>query len=281
MTKALSEVTYTGSPVQTVSAPPIISVRDVTMRFPIAKRYREIAFHPFRPRRVHTALTDASVEVATGDRIAVMGPNGAGKTTFLKLIGGLLVPTQGQVIVDGRDTVHHNTSARRSVGFMFNEERSFFWRLSAIQNLEFFGALDNLRGKVLQDRIQELIHLVGLEKAANRLVGEYSSGMKQRLALARGLISDPRVLILDEPTRALDPVACEELVELIMSRVYAGSGKTLLIATHKMEEAMELCNKVLVINSGRIKSFESIADLTAEGISLSEHYRSNVQEAKS
>jgi ABC-2 type transport system ATP-binding protein len=278
MTKEISEVMDQKAVTHPTSAPPIISVSGVTMRFPIAKRYREIVFHPFRARRVHTALTDASLEVATGDRIAVMGPNGAGKTTLLKLIGGLLVPTQGEVIVDGRDTVHHNTAARLSVGFMFNEERSFFWRLTAVQNLEFFGALDNLRGKDLRDRIRELIHLVGLEASANKLVGEFSSGMKQRLALARGLISDPRVLILDEPTRALDPVACEDLVDLIISRVYAGSGKTLLIATHKMEEAMELCNKVLVINAGRIKSFQSIGDLTAEGISLSEHYRRNMQE---
>jgi ABC-2 type transport system ATP-binding protein len=281
MTQELSGMTYQAAQVHPVSTPPIISVRDVTMRFPIAKRYREIAFHPFRPRRVCTALTHASLEVAKGDRIAVMGPNGAGKTTLLKLIGGLLVPTQGEIVVNGHNTVHHNTAARQSVGFVFNEERSFFWRLSAIQNLEFFGALDNLRGAELRNRIRELIHLVGLDASANKLVGEFSSGMKQRLALARGLISDPQVLILDEPTRALDPVACDELTDLIMSRVYSGSGKTLLIATHKLEEAIELCNKVLVIDSGRINAFDSLEDLVAKGISLSEYYRRNVTEAKS
>ncbi len=165
-------------------------------------------------------MSGASIEVEKGDRIAVMGPNGAGKTTLLKLIGGLLLPTAGDIVVNGFSTVHHNSAARKSVGFVLNEERSFFWRLTAAQNLEFFGALDNLWGADLRDRIRELIPLVGLEEAADKPISAYSSGMKQRLALARGLIAEPEVLILDEPTRALDPVACDELIELILSRIY-------------------------------------------------------------
>jgi ABC-2 type transport system ATP-binding protein len=253
--------------------PSIISVHDVTMRFPIAKRYRELLLHPFRPRRVSTALNGTTLEVEHGDRIALMGPNGAGKTTLLKLIGGLLLPTAGKITVNGSDTLHNNTAARKSVGFVFNEERSFFWRLNAVQNLEFFGALDNLWGRDLQDRIHALIHLVGLEDAAEKPVSTYSSGMKQRLALARGLIAEPQVLILDEPTRALDPVACDELIDLIISRIYRDSQKTLLIATHQVEEARKLCNKVLIIDRGRVKGFDRIADLASAGISLSQYYR--------
>jgi ABC-2 type transport system ATP-binding protein len=252
---------------------PIISVRDVSMRFPIAKRYRELAAHPFRPRRVCTALQGTTLQIDKGDRVAVMGPNGAGKTTLLKLIGGLLLPTEGEIVVNGFDTLHHSLAARKSVGFVLNEERSFFWRLTAVQNLEFFGALDNLWGAQLQHRIHELIRLVGLEEVADKPVAAFSSGMKQRLALARGLIAEPDVIILDEPTRALDPIACEELTELILGRVHLGSDKTLLIATHRMEEAIRLCNKVLVIDNGRVKGFNSIADLAAEGISLFEYYR--------
>ena len=149
---------------------PIISVRDVTMRFPIAKRYRELALHPFRPRRTFTALANATLEIEQGDRIAVMGPNGAGKTTLLKLIGGLLLPTEGEIVVNGFSTLDHNSEARKSVGFVLNEERSFFWRLSAVENLEFFGALDNLSGADLRHRIHDLIRLVGLEHAADKPV---------------------------------------------------------------------------------------------------------------
>jgi ABC-2 type transport system ATP-binding protein len=261
--------------------PSIISVRDVTMRFPIVKRYREMALHPFRPRRVCTALEGATLDVERGDRIAVMGPNGAGKTTLLKLVGGLLLPTEGEVIVNGLNTVNHNTAARKSVGFVLSEERSFFWRLSAVQNLEFFGALDNLWGADLHNRIRELLGRVGLEEAADRPIAAYSSGMKQRLALARGLIAEPDVLILDEPTRALDPVACDELMELILSRIYNDSRKTLLIATHRIEEAVRLCNKVLIIEGGRMRAFDCIADLAACGITLSQHYRRSVAAGES
>jgi ABC-2 type transport system ATP-binding protein len=264
------------SAVDAAVRPSTISVRDVSMRFPVAKRYRELILQPFRSRRMHTALTGANLEVEKGDRIAIMGPNGAGKTTLLKLIGGLLLPSVGDIVVNGYSTVQHNTAARKSVGFVLNEERSFFWRLSAVQNLEFFGALDNLHGKDLQDRLRDLLHLVGLEKAADKPIATYSSGMKQRLALARGLIADPEVLILDEPTRALDPVACDELVDLILSRIHTDSGKTLLIATHRPEEALRLCNKVLVIDSGRLRAFDVIDDLVSRGVPLSQYYRRNL-----
>jgi ABC-2 type transport system ATP-binding protein len=252
---------------------PIISVVDVTMSFPIVKRYREMLSHPLQPRRMHTALSSVSIEIQEGDRIAVMGPNGAGKTTLLKLIGGLITPTQGDIVVNGFSTVDHSAAARKSVGFVLNEERSFFWRLTGAQNLEFFGALDNLGGTDLRNRIQELISLVGLEEAAERVVEGYSSGMKQRLALARGLITEPRVLILDEPTRALDPIAADEMIDLILSRIYSDSRKTLLIATHRMDEALKLCNKVLVIDKGRIQAFDSISDLKRDQITLSQYYR--------
>lgn len=258
-----------------VSAPeqPIISVRDVTMCFPIAKRYRELLLHPLRPRRVCTALSGVTLEIETGDRVAVMGPNGAGKTTLLKLIGGLLVPTRGDIVVNGFSTTHRDAAARKSVGFVLNEERSFFWRLTGVQNLQFFGALDNLWGADLDDRIRELIGLVGLEEAAHKPVQAYSSGMKQRLALARGLISEPRVLILDEPTRALDPIAADEMMDLIISRIYGDARQTLLIATHRMEEALKLCNKVLVIDKGCVQAFGALADLKREGITLPQYYR--------
>ncbi len=250
------------------------------MRFPIAKRYRELLLHAFRPRRVCTALVGLDLEVKRGDRIAVMGPNGAGKTTLLKLIGGLLLPTEGEVRVNGCSTLAHNAAARRSVGFVFNEERSFFWRLTAVQNLEFFGALDNLSGRDLRGRIRELIHLVGLDGASETPIADYSSGMKQRLALARGLLAEPDVLILDEPTRALDPVACDELIELIMRRIYGDAGKTLLIATHRPEEASRLCSSVLIIDEGRLKAFDAIDAVLARDAGLSPYYRRHVGTGK-
>jgi ABC-2 type transport system ATP-binding protein len=246
------------------------------MRFPMAKRYREIALHPFRRRRVFTALAGASLEVEPGDRIAVLGPNGAGKTTLLRLIGGLLLPTEGEVVVNGYNTHRHSTRARKCVGFVMNEERSFFWRLSAEQNLEFFGALDGLWGADLKARSRELLRLVGLEQAASRLVSDFSSGMKQKLALARGLIAEPEVLILDEPTRALDPVAADEMTKLILGRIHRDTRKTLLIATHRLEEISALCTKVVVIAEGKLRAFDRVADIMTTGASLLEYYRRHV-----
>jgi ABC-2 type transport system ATP-binding protein len=254
-------------------APALIAVQDVTMRFPIPKRYREWVIAPLRRRRVCTALLHANLTIEAGDRIAVMGPNGAGKTTLLKLIGGLLFPTEGEVFVNGRSTLDQSTATRRSVGFVFNEERSFFWRLTGAQNLEFFGALDNLHGQELRDRVEHLLQLVGLQDDGDKLVSAYSTGMKQRLALARVLLAEPEVLILDEPTRALDPLACDQVVELILANIHRNSRKTLLIATHRPEEATVLCNKVVIVEGGRIRGWESMESLRASGISVLEYYR--------
>ncbi|MGA2250001.1 ABC transporter ATP-binding protein [Terracidiphilus sp.] len=251
----------------------LIAVENVTMRFPIPKRYREWVLAPFRRRRVGTALSNANLDVQTGDRIAVMGPNGAGKTTLLKLIAGVLLPTEGKVLVNGHSTLEQSAAARRSVGFVFNEERSFFWRLSGVQNLEFFGALDNLYGRQLRERIEYVLELVGLSDAGDKAVYTYSSGMKQRLAIARVLIAEPDLLILDEPTRALDPVACDQIVELILSTIHRNSRKTLLIATHRPDEASLLCNKVLVVGGGNILGRESIEGLNARGTTVLEYYR--------
>lgn len=246
------------------------------MRFPIVKRYRELVLHPFRPKRVFTALSSATFAIQPGDRIAVLGPNGAGKTTLLKLIGGLLLPTEGEIMVNGFSTSRHNTTARNSVGFVMNEERSFFWRLTATQNLEFFAALDNLSGADIRKKCLELIRFVGLEEHADKPVATFSSGMKQRLALARGLIGEPEILILDEPTRTLDPIACEDLVALINNRLHKDSRKTILIATHRLEEAMQLCDKVMVINRGQMLAYDRIEDITKRGMTLSDYYRFHV-----
>jgi ABC-2 type transport system ATP-binding protein len=225
---------------------------------------------------VFIALRNLNLEIKKGDRIAVLGPNGAGKTTLLKLIGGLLLPTEGEIVVNGYDTMRHNNAARKSVGFVMNEERSFFWRLTATQNLEFFAVLDNLWGPSMRQRCQELIRFVGLEEHADKPVSTYSSGMKQRLALARGLVGEPEVLILDEPTRTLDPTACEDLTNLIVERLHKDYRKTLLIATHRLEDVMKLCDKVLVINNGRLAAFDQVCNLIERRITLADYYRQNV-----
>lgn len=230
------------------------------MLYPQPMRYRDL-LRPFHKRQRFLALDHVNIEVMAGQRVAFLGTNGAGKSTLLKLIGGLLYPSKGNIQVNGYDTVSHNLQARHSVGYVLNEERSFYWRLTGIENLRFFGALDNLQGKKLDERIGWLLHQVGLEKAAHKLVAYYSSGMKQRLAIARGLLNQPEVLILDEPTRALDPQAGEEIASLLSAQITMGTCKVLLIATHRFDEALSLCNQVCIMNEGSILAYYSMQEV--------------------
>ncbi len=238
----------------------MVSAENIYMHYPIPRKYMEYITKPFKQEKF-TALHGLNLNIAAGDRIAFLGTNGAGKTTLLKIIGGLLYPTSGILTVNGYNTVKDNLKARKRVGFVLNEERSFYWRLSGIQNLLFFGTLDNLHGKELEKKVSGLIHLVGLENAQHKLFAGYSSGMKQRLAIARGLLSDPDILILDEPTRTLDPISAEDISHIISERIHSKKGRTLLIATHSLNEAQSLCNKACFMKEGRILEYTTIDKL--------------------
>lgn len=249
----------------------MIAAHHVTMRFPIPKRYADYFIAPFHQKYAE-ALSNISLEIAPGDRVAFLGINGAGKTTLLKLIGGLLYPSSGKIVVNGYDTTRHNRKARAEVGFVLNEERSFYWRLSGRQNLRFFGALDNLPPLQLDAKIKEMIGLVGLDSAADKAVATYSSGMKQRLAIARGLLNDPRILILDEPTRALDPEAVEAVKQLLLDKIHRDEQRTLLIATHRFDEAEVLCNQICVMRKGEVLAYQPTSAALSGGAGIAGFY---------
>lgn len=251
----------------------MIQLRNVKMVYPIPKRYRDYLLHPFKKEKGITAIYDVNLDIKKGDSVGFLGPNGAGKTTLLKLIGGLLYPTAGKITANGFDTVNHNLEARKSIGFVINEERSFYWRLTGIQNLEFFGILDNLSGVILRKRISELLHFVGLKDKGNKPVSGYSSGMIQRLAIARGLIANPDILIMDEPTKALDPLSTEKLRQLIYEEIHKKGGKTLLIATHQINEAEVLCNKICLISRGQVMAYKEIDKINLEYDNLTKFYK--------
>jgi ABC-2 type transport system ATP-binding protein len=241
------------------------------MYFPKPKRYIEYFLSPFTHKQI-TALNNISIEIQHGDSVAFLGSNGAGKTTLLKLIGGLLYPSQGSILVNGIDTIKHNIKARKNVGFVLNEERSFYWRLTGRQNLEFFGSLDNLYGQQLKNKIEALLGIVKLNESADELFAGYSSGMKQKLAIARGLLSDANTLILDEPTRTLDPIFAEEIKNILLERIHFNKEKTLLIATHRLEEAEALCNKICIMKKGQILAFDTTSNLIEKFGSLIKCY---------
>lgn len=254
----------------------MINVKHVSMDFVVPKRYKD--YFLFKKQTYVKALSDINITIEQGDRVAFLGVNGAGKTTLLKLIGGLLYPSDGSIAVNGFDSVTENIRSRKNVGFVLNEERSFYWRLTAVQNLEFFGVLDNLKGIALDNKIKELIQLVGLQGAEHKQVATFSSGMKQRLAIARGLLREPKILILDEPTRALDPDAVQEMKSLVSSKIHEGEKKTLLIATHRFDEAEDLCNKICIMKEGKLLSFRTMAEIKSTYASIEQYYHLVIQQ---
>ena len=178
----------------------------------------------------------------------MLGPNGSGKTTFLKLIATMLLPDQGAIWVQGADTREEPERARASVGFAVATERSFYPRLTARENLEFFASLENVPRQVRARRVVEVLDRTGLGDAADTLVMKFSSGMHQRLGISRALLKDPAVLLLDEPTRSLDPGAAHDLWEWL--RTTAREGRTILLASHNFHEAFSVGDRIAVIHRG-------------------------------
>ena len=211
-----------------------------------------------------TALTDVSFRVARGEVICVMGENGAGKSTLLRILAGLLVPTSGRAQVAGLDVSVHGLQFRRRVGFIVGDERSFHWPLSGRHNLEYFGALHGYPSAEARARVGELLVRVGLEEAADRHFRTYSRGMRQRLALARGLLGDPEVLLLDEPTLGLDPRGARDLRKFLRRDVIESAGRTALIGTNDPAEARALADRVLLLARGRLVGEMEPARIEAE-----------------
>jgi ABC-2 type transport system ATP-binding protein len=219
-----------------------------------------------RPRSPETwALRDVSLEVPEGTIFGLLGPNGAGKTTLLKILSCLILPTGGIARVGGFDAQRNDGAIQRVLGFVSSDERSFYWRLTGRQNLRFFGNLYQIHGKSLSDRISYLLDRLELGDQADKPFGDYSSGMKQRLAMVRALLHDPPILLLDEPTRSLDPISAKHLRRFIVEELNGREKKTLLLATHNLQEAEQLCHRVAVLSGGRVLGEGSVEDVSQWG----------------
>ena len=197
-----------------------------------------------------TAVQNVSLRIPEGELFGLLGPNGAGKTTLTKLLCTLILPTAGQANIAGH-TLQNTRAIRAAVGLVVTDERSFYWRLSGYRNLQFFAALHGLYGTAADERIRYLLPIVGLSEAAERRFSEYSSGMKQRLAIARALLHQPRILFLDEPSRSLDPTATFQL-QLLIKDLQA-QGVTIFLITHDLAEAEKLCERVAVMDGGEVQ----------------------------
>ena len=211
-----------------------------------------------RPAGATVAIDNVSLRLLQGKALALLGPNGSGKTTLLKLIAGMLLPDSGEVSVEGYNTSTDGAAVRKRIGFLIASERSFYPRLTARENLEFFAALDEVPRRSRRTRIDSLIDQVGLATHANTLAMRLSSGMYQKLSIARVLLSQPSMILLDEPTRSLDRDATLEFWESVRS--LQDSGSTLVIATHNIEEAAALGDSVAILKEGRIVDHRAVTN---------------------
>jgi ABC-2 type transport system ATP-binding protein len=200
-----------------------------------------------------TAVDHLNLEIRRGELFGLLGPNGAGKTTLVKILCTLLPPDEGNAFLNGFDVVRQQMDVRRSIGALFSVgERGAFWRLSGYKNLEFFSAIYNVPRSRRHERIMEVLDLVGLKDKAFERYQRYSGGMKRKLALARVLLPDTPILLLDEPTVGLDVISSKTLREFIRNDLSRKAGKTVLYTTHYVEEASQICDRIGILNRGRL-----------------------------
>lgn len=243
-----------------MSEPWAIHVAGLHKSFPQNSSWRDV----FRRRERRVALEDVSFSLRPGRTLAVLGVNGAGKTTLLKILSTTVAPERGRCEILGVDVLNDPHRAKRHLGLVVNEERSFYFRLSARQNLEFFASLWDLRGGARDQRVQEVLGLVGLGDRADDRFDRFSTGMRQRMAIARGLLMDPDILLLDEPTRSLDPVASASIRSFLRRELVEGQGKTAVLATNDLTEVEDLAHDLLVLREGRVLAHGDCEEVRAK-----------------
>lgn len=216
---------------------------------------------PWQKRKVTFALRNVNLEAKEGECFALLGPNGAGKTTLIKILCSLIVPDKGDVKIAGYHLKSHEELAKSQIGLVTGEERSFYWRLTGRQNLEFFASFYNIPSQLAKTRISELAKLLNIAEHLDKRFQEYSTGIKQMMAVTRGLLNDPSVLLIDEPTKSLDPNMAQNLRTFIKDELVAKERKTVFFATHQIPEAESISNRIAIMDKGNIKSCGTLEEL--------------------
>ena len=212
-------------------------------------------------RETFRAVDGVDLHVGEGEVFGILGPNGAGKTTTMRMLATLLEPTSGKATVIGHDLVTESREIRRRLGAVLSGERSLYWKLTARENLEYFAALYHVPARETRSRIIELLEVVHLTDRADDYVEKFSTGMRQRLVLARALLPDPTLLLLDEPTVGLDPQASRDLRERVLK--LRDDGRTVLLTTHYMEEAEQLCDRIGIMDHGKVLELGRVPELVS------------------
>jgi len=242
----------------------------------LTKIYRD-----FWGRQKKVALRALNLQVYRGEIFGLLGPNGSGKTTTIKLLLGLLFPTDGDALVFGQPAA--DVAKNERIGYL--PEESYLYRfLNAEETLDFYGRLFKLDPQVRNERAQKLIKTVGLDQDKKRVLKEYSKGMRQRIGLAQALINDPELVILDEPTSGLDPLGTRWMKDLILQ--LRGQGKTIIMCSHRLEDVQEVCDRVAILNEGELQKLDSVRnlledvqrlELRASGVALTDELKRDLE----
>ncbi|MDN3510649.1 MAG: ABC transporter ATP-binding protein [Candidatus Jettenia sp.] len=240
--------------------PYCIETCNLTKRYPVIKGYGDILLHPFRKKDI-TALNNVNIQIKKNELFGLLGPNGAGKTTLIKILCTLVLPTSGRALVNGLDVEKDGKKIRKIIGYVIGDERSFYWRLTGRQNLRFFAKLNNISHKEADQKIKNLFEFMELTYDADRMFKDYSTGMRQKLAIARGLLTNPEIIFMDEPTSGLDPITAQKLIRFIREKLIEEEGKTVIFATHNLHEAEVLCDQIAIINGGKVKIAGTVKEI--------------------
>lgn len=260
-----------------VPAAPAIEIRALSKSYPVPKPLWSV-LRPWVSADTTLALDRVTFSVAQGEVLGLLGPNGAGKTTLINILCTLLTPTAGEVRVAGHDLRTSPEQARKLVGLVTSNERSFYWRLTGRQNLRFFAEIYHVSGDEADRRIAEFLDALDLAEYADRRFDSYSTGIRQRFAFARALLHKPRILFMDEPTKGLDPNASVALLQLIQDRILKTWRPTIIITSHNLTEIETLSDRVAIVDHGRLLRIGTIGEL-ARSIRSYEAYAVQVASA--
>jgi ABC-2 type transport system ATP-binding protein len=240
----------------------VITVESIEKSFPPALSGWRALLQPVA-KATETALSGVSFSVGAGEAVALMGPNGAGKSTLLRILATLIIPTRGRAKLGGFDIERNSAEARKQFGYHTGGDEGFYTRLTARANLTFFASMNNITGERAAERIARISEWLGLGDDLDRQVRTLSTGMTHRLGLARAMLHEPGILLLDEPTRSLDPIAASEFRRLLKDEIVRREGTTILCASHTPREVEEIADRVVLLDEGRVVANETPQRLCA------------------
>lgn len=239
----------------------IIETFALTKEFIPTKSLYRLILRPFQKEKPSLVINNITLQIRKGELFGLVGPNGAGKTTLIKILSCLILPTKGKAKVAGYDILEDEEKIRASIGLISGDERSFYWRLTLRQNLHFFAVLYNLSKLEAKRKIDELASLLEITSELDKQFQETSTGIKHRMAIARSLLNNPKVLFMDEPTKSLDPVTSKNLRNFIKERLVKEQQKTVVFTTHNLSEAEDFADRIAIMHKGEIKASGTLDEL--------------------